>query len=524
MLKTAQIFQRGMVLQQGKHIPVWGEAAPGADITVCVQGQSVSGRADEQGAWKLWLAPLTASFRETLTIRSGLDTLTLDDVQIGEVWLLGGQSNMEFYMRYDMELSAELEAPDDALRFYETAKISYPEQIHEADYSVYDRWRKACPEELERFSAVGYYFAKRIRKTLGVPVGLVACNWAGTVACAWMPRALVAKAGGQPFLDQYDEAMASYDPAEYDKRFAKSPDGWRMDTFADVFFDRMMFGDSIPRLMERMAAKGIPLPEPQDLTPAIGPKWERRPGGLYETMLKPLAGFGLRGFLYYQGESDGDTFPECYETLFPALIGQWRKLWGEALPFLFTQIAPLDHWMQCVGTPHVIIRAAQQKTADTVPGTGMAVTTDVGMPYDIHPKKKRPVGERLALQAEARVYGKDTPCEAPRLRSMEVSEGLLTLHFDHAEGGLHLEKETPYGKPAPDTCAEWLRVFRNGEELPGETLKPEANGDALYLRSNAIQSNASCRAELAMTGWYQVPLYNSQQLPARPGCIESSEN
>lgn len=522
MMKTAQIFQSGMVLQQGKRIPVWGSAAPGAAVTVSVQGQTVSGKAEEDGTWRLFLEPLAASFGETMTVASGGETLTYDDVQVGEVWLLGGQSNMEFYMRYDAELPAEPEAPDDALRFYETAKISYPEQINEADYSkVYGHWRRACPEELERFSAVGYYFAKRIRKTLGVPVGLVACNWGGTVACAWMPWELVEKAGGAPFLRQYEDAMADYDPEEYDKRFAKSPDGWRMDTFADIFFDRMMFGDSIPRLMEKMTSKGIPLPEPQDLTPPIGPKWERRPGGLYETMLKPLAGFGLRGFLYYQGESDGDTFPECYETLFPALIGQWRKLWGEELPFLFTQIAPLDHWMQCVGTPHVIIRAAQQKTADTVPGTGMAVTTDVGMRYDIHPKRKRPVGERLALQAEARVYGKNTPCEAPRLRSVEVSEGLLALRFDHAEDGLHLEKETPYGKPAPDSCAEWLRVFRNGVELDGSTLSPEPKGDALYIRNPSFHSNAQYRIELAQTGWYQVPLYNSADIPARPGTIET---
>ena len=142
------------------------------------------------------------------------------------------------------------------------------------------------------------------------------------------------------------------------------------------------------------------------------------------------------------------------------------------------------------------------------------------MRYDIHPKKKRPVGERLALQAEARVYGKGTPCEAPRLRSMEVSEGLLTLRFDHADG-LHLEKETPYGKPAPDTCADWLRVFGDGEELPGETLIPEPNGDVLYIRNPVIQLNVHYRVELAMTGWYQVPLYNSNQLPARPGSLES---
>lgn len=522
MLQTAQIFQSGMVLQRGKSILIWGSAAPGAAVTVSVQGQTVSGTADETGTWRLFLEPLAASFSETLTVTSGGETLTYDDVQVGEVWLLGGQSNMEFYMRYDADLEAERREPDDALRFYETAKISYPEQIHEADYSkVYGHWRKACPEELDRFSAVGYYFAKRIRKTLGVPVGLVACNWGGTVACAWMPRELIAESGGGPFLLQYEDAMATYDPEEYNKRFAKSPDGWRMDTFADPFFDGMMFGDSIPRLMEKMAAKGIPLPEPQDLTPPIGPKWERRPGGLYETMLKPLGGYGLRGFLYYQGESDGDTFPQCYETLFPALIRQWRKLWGEELPFLFTQITPLDHWMQCVGTPHVIIRAAQQKTADTVPGTGMAVTTDCGMRYDIHPKKKRPVGERLALQAEARVYGKDSPCEAPRLRSMEVLDGRLTLQFDHAEDGLHLEKETPYGKSAPATCADWLSVFRDGEELPGESLIPEPNGDTLIIRSDKIQPDMTYRVELAMTGWYQVPLYNSNQLPARPGSLES---
>lgn len=241
---------------------------------------------------------------------------------------------------------------------------------------------------------------------------------------------------------------------------------------------------------------------------------------MYESMLKPLAPYTIRGFIWYQGETDGDCHPEVYKSLFPALIRDWRALWREELPFLFTQIAPLDRWMNCVGDRYVEIRAAQQHTADVVPGTGMAVITDAGMQFDIHPKKKQPVGHRLALLAQNKVYGEAVLCEAPALASFTVEDGCLTLRFDHAGDGLSLTDLLPYGQKADRQKLGGLRVFQNGKELPAEGMEAQANGNQVIITGEDICSNVPTQVKLAETGWYLVNLYNSAGIPARPAHME----
>lgn len=344
------------------------------------------------------------SFGEELKISSGAECVVLHDVAVGEVWLAGGQSNMEFHMRYDADLEQEQPQCENRLiRFFDYPEVSYEGQINEADYgSNYGFWRLCTPEQLERFSAVGYYFAKDIQEKYNIPVGVIGCNWGGTPACAWMTREAVVEGGGQVYLDEYDKAVGELDLANYEEHFRKDPMAWRTDQLADPLNDMMMFGFPVEEFGSKLTELGI---DPPTFTPVMGPKYERRPCGLYDAMLRPIAPYGIQGVIWYHGETDGDNHPEVYETLFPALIRCWRALWGEELPFLFVQLAPLRQWMDCIGTPYAIIRKAQQHTADNVPNTGMAVITDVGMEHDIHPKKKQPVGHRLALLAMAKIYG-----------------------------------------------------------------------------------------------------------------------
>lgn len=182
MLKPAILFHDHGVLQRGKRIPVWGSADPGAPVTVTVQGQTATAVADGEGNWTAVLEPLEASLTETLTVTSADETVTFTDVAVGEVWLAGGQSNMEFHMRYDADMAEEQPGcTDGQLRFFDYPEVSYVGQIDEADYGKeYGFWRKCAPEQLERFSAVGYYFAKDLRRGLDVPVGIIGCNWGGT--------------------------------------------------------------------------------------------------------------------------------------------------------------------------------------------------------------------------------------------------------------------------------------------------------------------------------------------------------
>ena len=507
MLKFSILFKSHMVLQRGKRIPVWGTSDPGARITVSMQGQTAYATADEKGTWTVHLAPLAASFEEKMLITSGDEQIELQDVQVGEVWLAGGQSNMEFHMRYDADMAHEKDhCFNDSIRFFDYPKVSYVGQIDEADYlKEYGFWRKAAPDQLERFSAVAYYFAKDLQKDLGVPVGIIGCNWGGSPACAWMSREAVIEGGGSIYLDEYNETLRSLDMDAYEEAYKNNPLVRVTDQLANPINDLMMFG--------------VPEDEEFELppyVPVIGPKHEWRPCGLYESMLSEVVPVGLRGIIWYQGETDGDRHPEIYETLFPSLIRNWRQLWNEELPFLFVQIAPLDHWLECDGVPYVEIRAAQQYTADTINGTGMAVITDVGMKNDIHPKKKQPVGHRLALLAENKVYHEDVLCEAPTLTGMHVEDGRITLTFDHAGDGLYLAENAPYGQKVGDKKLGGLQIFQNGKELSSDMMTALAEGSHVMITGKEICADIPTRVKLAKTGWYLVNLYNSAGIPARP--------
>lgn len=524
MLKLACLFQNGMVLQREKMISIWGSTEPGVTVSVSIQGHTVCEDANGDGAWLVRLGPLEASFQETMCIMSGEDAIMIEDIQVGEVWLAGGQSNMEFHMRYDADYAAEKPGcADDSIRFFDYPEVSYVGQVNDADYGKqYAFWRKATPEDLERFSAVGYYFAKELRQRLQVPIGIIGCNWGGTPACAWMSEAAVRAGGGQIYLDEYAAATEGLDIEEYDRRFFAAPNSFNVDLLASPINDMMMMGCPMEQIGAKLIEMGADLTQMmQAIQPVIGPRYERRPCGLYESMLKPLAPYAIRGVIWYQGETDGDTHPEVYRTLFPALIADWRGLWGEELPFLFVQLAPMEQWMQCVGEPYAIIRDAQQHTADTVPMTAMAVTSDIGMRNDIHPKKKQPVGYRLALLAESKVYGGDVLCEAPTLTHVECKEGELVLRFENAGDGLYLAKSTPYGEKISGNRFCGIEIDQDGIRLDTSALEAEADGDGVILTGSAISKVKSTVVRIAQGGWSQVNLYNSANIPARPAVCES---
>ena len=188
MLKTAAIFQDYMILQREKPIYVWGEGTPGMEVTARIQGKKGTAVVDDTGRWKVEIPALEASEKEELLITSAEESLTYNEVAVGEVWVAGGQSNMEFWMRYEKHREEEFKnCPHRNLRFFDVPEICYEGQEEEFDYSRQGIWREAVSqEELEYFSAVGYYFQKEIQKELGVPVGVIGCNWGGTITRAWM--------------------------------------------------------------------------------------------------------------------------------------------------------------------------------------------------------------------------------------------------------------------------------------------------------------------------------------------------
>lgn len=529
MLKTALMFGDGCVLQREKRIAVWGECSAEAEVTVSVQGQHVSVRADENGKWLARLDPLSVSSQEELIILSGNERLVRKNVMVGDVYFAGGQSNMEFYMRYDADLKWEKRVCQNSMiRFFEYPKVSFDDQLEMADYlKEYGFWRDCDSRNLERFSAVSYYFASKLQHKYKIPIGILACNWGGTPSIAWVPEKISSENGNAHRIQAYHELIASLNMKEYDKIFFENPLSFYTDPFQAVINDMIMYGyspEEIESRLDELKKNNQTAPEfldPDKLVMPMGSRHSRRPAGIYESMLLHCVPYGIRAILWYQGCSDSDTKEdaEAYRTMFPALIKHWRELWNdEKLPFLFVQLAPLKRWMTTTGEFYPITREAQQWTADHVPYAYMAVTTDVGMEGDIHPKKKKPVGERLALLAEHYIYeDNEVLCEAPALMDLTAEAGRVVLKFANAGEGLRLKACVPYGQYIGKDKAGGLELYQENIKLDLSNAKAYTKGDCLIVESPEIHPVRKTRAVLAKTGWFLVNLYNSADIPARPG-------
>lgn len=506
MLKAAILFQSGMILQRDKTIAVWGEAEPSALVRVQIQSMTAESAADENGKWQILCGPFHSSWNETMTICCGAEELCLENVQVGDVWLAGGQSNMEFHMCYDLEFETEKTACDGGIRLFDYPEVSYEGQIDEANYRAqYGFWRICSESELERFPAAAYYFAKAIRKKRDIPIGIIGCNWGGTPACAWMSEEAIRSCGGEVWLEDYRQATAQLDVEAYKKNFRAKRANFRQDQLADPIARIIVTGYPTDVILQKVAEAGF---TDDDLAHITGPYDEKRPTALYHSMLRQIAPYGIQGVLWYQGESD-DIHAELYHRMFPALIRCWRALWNEELPFLFVQLAPFAHWLACTGARYPELRAAQQWTADHVPHTGMAVITDIGCDWDIHPKEKRPVGERLALLAERYVFGEDVLCEAPAMRKIELQDSTVILHFDFAGEGLQLDGDRLGG----------LELYQGGYPVAFDSCS--AQGDKVIVTGKDIRAGLPTEARLAWTDYYAVNLKNNAGIPARPAIVST---
>lgn len=495
MLKPAMIFTDKIILQRCKPIPVWGNADPGTEVTVALDSQKVTALADQEGQWKAELPPREEAVGYTLTISAADMEICYRDVCIGEVWLAGGQSNMEYLLGFDVHYEELLTEPEDPLlRFFDYPEVSYEGQLEDYTYTHEGFWRSATHEDLAYFSAVGYYFARNLRETLDVPVGIVGCNWGGTPACAWMDPEYLVGTEAEIILKEYAQSAAGVDLEKYQKDFRANPVNDHTNQLGNPLNTKLV-KIGMTRQEQKKFMESLPrAPAP------VGPWYERRPGGLYETMLKKVHPYGIRGAIWYQGETNADYHPETYTTNFSQMIRCWRDLWREDFPFLFVQLAPFGEWFDCSGDAYPIIRSCQAQVAKTVPGTWMASIGDVGMQWDIHPKDKQPVGIRLAMLARHHVYGETLACEAPELLSAVRTGAEIVLTFAHAEG-LKL-----WG----DSLRAMAGVTESGKER--ELTDAEIREAALILHCCEDVRHL----KFAWTGYYKVNLYNAAGIPALP--------
>lgn len=508
MLKTAKIFQNGMTLQRGKEICVWGQSDSRTTVNVEIQGQRGSSVAGEDGVWSVMIPALQASEGEVMRIFTETEHLQYKDVAVGEVWVAGGQSNMEFWMRYEKHKEAAMkELPKNRLRFYDVPEISYDGQIEEFDYSRQAIWRKATNEDLEYFSAVGYYFQKELESALDVPVAIIGCNWGGTVVCAWMNPETVKKVG-PAWMENYKERTATLDMEEYWKEQHGNPMNNRGNMFADAFTEFVLpitrSAADAQAFFAQMGGEGSFSEDISRYLSMIMP--QSMPGSLYEHMVKTIAPYGISGFLWYQGESDDETpgMNVFYKDMLSGLISDWRTLWGDdTLPFMVVQLPGFEKWMDNDRkNEYPIIRQCQQDTADTVANVHLCSISDAGEQIDIHPKNKKVVGERLALLARKYAYGEDILADAPRMESVARKKNIVTITWNNAGDGIVVKGDK----------VEGLHVFA-GEEEKAYTFTVAEN--KLVLQMEQVEDEP-LEVKFARTSWYQVNLYNSAGIPAIP--------
>lgn len=435
--KVAAIFSDNMVLQRNKPIAVFGEGQNGkcvkaklhymeAEMEKCSEAQtSVS-----DGRWILYLPEMKENTNCILTVTDGEITKKFRNIAIGEVWFCGGQSNMEFELQNITGGKEYLKSDTPNVRFYNVQRKAYiDEAFLESEAST--SWDEFDSEKAKTWSAVGYLFGKRLSEKLGVTVGLVGCNWGGTSASAWMSKeTLASDEHSATYLEDYDKAVEGKEETalieEY-KTYLEFEVEWNKKCDALYAAEPNIAWDEVQK---RIGICKWPGPMCQ-----IHPF---RPSGLYETMVKRVIPYSIKGWIYYQGESD-DHKPHYYYKMMELLIKQWRADWNdEEMPFLFVQLPGHQYKQDPDFKNWCIIRQAQARIAENVKHTGMAVLIDAGEYDNIHPVDKVPVGERLYRQAMYQVYGgiAEEEAQSPMFKDCQIDGERVIVSFKYVAQGL----------------------------------------------------------------------------------------
>ncbi len=517
------LFSDHMVLQRGRAVPVWGVASPGEKVVVQFAGQTVEGVAGADGRWTVELAPLAASSESRVLTVKGANTATVSDVVVGDVWLASGQSNMDSPMSSGSAAEALPSADDPLLRFFSVTKSVSAEPLP----GVQGQWEPSTPEAAKKFSAVAYFFAREIRKTQNVPVGIIRSSWGGTPIKTWMSLESLKKAPPvAKTLGEWESALAKYtatkDQPEIMATYYKEMKDW--ETNVEPGFKAAK--KAHPAAVAAAKAAGQPAPpspqperpEPEMPNPIAMPPASKRPSVptiTYNAMIAPVAPFALKGVIWYQGEADVSRHAE-YRDLFPRLIEGWRAAFAQPeLPFVFVQLPPNGTDSEPVATQGLPFLRDAQASVLKMPATAMTVTIDIGDAADVHPDNKVHVGGRLALTAREKIYGEKVVASGPVYQSHEIKDGAVSIKFDHTGGGLVVGAAPWRAKNAPQVPTDRLVGFYvMGADKKWVEAEARIEGDTV------IVSSPSVAAPVAVAyGWKASPavnLYNKEGLPAAP--------
>ncbi len=495
-VKPNPLFADHAVLQQGMEVPIWGTASEGEHVTVSIDGSKATA-VTKDSKWMVRLPAHASGGPYQMTIE-GANTVTISDVMFGEVWICSGQSNMAFVLGGADNAAEEIPKADyPQIRMFTVSSAQAMEPVAAASGS----WAVCSPKTAAQFSAVGYFFARDLFLAKNVAVGMIHASVSGSPGQAWMSIDALEK---EPELANYlamikaqsaayPEAKARFPQAvkDYEEKLKKwneeigQPYNEALKTWAEE--NRKAKSEGRPETPKPKLSSPAPVkpgpPEGSTGSPTV----------LYNGKIAPLIPYAIKGVIWYQGESNGG---KEYRAMLPRLISDWREKWGQGdFPFLFVQIAPF-------GGQKPEIREAQLLTWQKVPNTAMVVTTDVGDAANIHPKRKEPVGSRLALAARAIAYGEKIEYSGPVFDGLKIEQNRAVAGFKNTGSGL---------------------VAKDGK-LKGFTI---AGADKKFVPAAAeikdrsvVVSSSEVPAPVAVRyGWANVPdvnLFNQEGLPATP--------
>jgi sialate O-acetylesterase len=454
-VKLASIFGDSMVLQRELPVPVWGWAEAGEEVTVTLGEQTRKATADKDGRWQVKLDALKAKAEgQTLKV-TGKNSIELKDVLIGEVWICSGQSNMEWSLNAVLNANEEVAAANHPqIRLF---NVPGHTTSPVANDTCPGAWQVCAPNTAAGFSAVGYFFGRRLQAELKVPIGLVGSNWGGTLIEPW-----TSPAGFQsvPELKAIADQVAAY-------------------------------------TAETQVGGGSP-------------------SAIYNAMIHPLAPFAMRGAIWYQGESNGGE-GESYYHKTQALVNGWRQLFNPDLAFYWVQLANFQNPNESAegGDGWARIREAQRKSLN-IKHTGMAVIIDIGEAGDIHPRNKQDVGSRLAVWALHQTYGmKDIVPSGPLYKGQKVEGNSIRLSFDNVGSGLVVGKKEGLAPLLIVKDGKLERFAIAGADKKWHLAEATIDGSDVIVKSPDVKSPVAVRYAYSMnpTG---ANLYNIEGIPASP--------
>ena len=611
-VKLADVFTSGAVLQRDAAVPIFGTADAGENVTVEVAGQTQTATADDNGRWRVDLEPLEVGEPLTMTVRGDDNNLTLNDLLVGDVWVCGGQSNMEWTVRNSNDADAEIAAAD----FPEIRLFDVPHKVAaEPTYEIDAEWHSVTPETIENFSAIGYFFGRELHREAGVPIGLISSNWGGTLVEAWMGETTLKDGGFDGLIQRREQLLAngSLEPSPQPRRlrdtnirklqWAKADlnvstwgtgavpgpflteqadlDGaiWYRRTIdipadlagkamtlrlgqiddADVTFfngkeigrtngfmeDRVyevpadlvrtgqnsiavrvfdeMYGGgftsqpdavrleataggaTIPLAGDwKVAAERVVARDVDELASQGRSRPQDVPTALYNGMITPLKPYAVRGFIWYQGESNSRNAAP-YADWLRGMIAQWRSDFAgpDAQPFYIVQLAGFQQRSDDpAGNDDWARLRAQQDVVSRDANNGMATAIDIGDANDIHPRNKQEVGRRLALLALRDVYGKNVVATGPMATEAMTDGSEVVVEFDAADG-LTLDGDTEYAFAVGDSDGNFVWA------------KPTVDGKTVRLTFDDLAGDPA----VVRYAWQinpPTPLRNGADLPAFP--------